>query len=249
MKIVVENLAVEYQDSGSGPVLLFLHGWKDTLHTFDSLIASLPKKWRVIALDMPGFGKTETPAQAWDLDNYVNWTRAFIKKMDISPYCIVGHSFGGRVAIKGIGAGNLSAEKMILIGGAGISKQKSLRNRLVTFVAKAGKYLTILPPFILWRRKIKTALYSKIGSDYLGAGSLKETYLKIIKEDVRNYAEKITIPTLLIWGAEDSQTPVTDGRIFEGLISDSILKVIPETGHFVHQENPQLVATYIGEFL
>ena len=92
-------------------------------------------------------------------------------------------------------------------------------------------------------------MYGFIGSDYLNTGKLKETFLKIISEDLSASAKNITIPTLLIWGVNDTETPLTDGKKLSQLISGSELKVLNETGHFVHREKSQGVAKLIQEFL
>ena len=97
MKIIVQNLATEYLDEGNGKVVLFLHGWQDNLHTFDSLASLLSPTWRIVRLDLPGFGKSEVPKETGELDNYVQFVKDFINKLDIHVYALVGHSFGGQL--------------------------------------------------------------------------------------------------------------------------------------------------------
>jgi len=92
-------------------------------------------------------------------------------------------------------------------------------------------------------------MYSFIGSDYLNTGALREIFLKIISEDLSASAKKITTPTLLIWGENDTETLLSDGKQLAGLIPNSKLKVISGTGHFVHKEKSQEVAKLVQEFL
>ena len=249
MKIIVQNLATEYLDEGVGQVLLFLHGWQDNFHTFDSLASLLSPTRRVIRLDLPGFGKSEVPKESWNLDNYVQFVKEFIEKLDIKVYALVGHSFGGRIAIKGEATKNLQAQKIILIGSAGIAKNRTFRNSLLKILAKIGGLITYIPPLIFWRKALRKRMYGFIGSDYLNTGKLKETFLKIISEDLSASARKITTPTLLIWGESDTETPLSDGKQLAGLIADSKLKVISGAGHFVHKEKSQEVAKLVQEFL
>ena len=249
MKIIVQNLATEYLDEGTGKVVLFLHGWQDNLHTFDSLASLLSPTWRIVRLDLPGFGKSEVPKETWNLDNYVQFVKDFINKLDIHVYALVGHSFGGRITIKGEATKNLQAQKIILIGSAGIAKNRTFRNSLLKILAKIGGLITYIPPLIFWRKALRKRMYGFIGSDYLNTGKLKETFLKIISEDLSASAKNITIPTLLIWGVNDTETPLTDGKKLSQLISGSELKVLNETGHFVHREKSQGVAKLIQEFL
>lgn len=249
MKIIVQNLATEYLDNGIGKVLLFLHGWQDNLHTFDSLVSILSPTLRIIRLDLPGFGKSEAPKETWDLNNYVQFTKDFVQKLDIQVYAFVGHSFGGRIAIKGEATKNLQAQKIILIGSAGIAKNRTFRNSLLKILAKIVGLITYIPPLIFWRERLRKKIYSFIGSDYLNTGKLKETFLNIIFEDISASAKKITTPTLLIWGENDTETPLSDGKKLAGLIADSKLKIISGVGHFVHKEKSQEVAKLIQEFL
>lgn len=249
MKIIVQNLATKYQDNGTGSVLLFLHGWQDDLHTFDALVSDLSSIHRIVRLDLPGFGMTERPKQPWGVDEYVQFVADFIKKLDIHVDVLVGHSFGGRIVIKGVATKSFCPCKLVLIGSAGIAKRRTFRNRALIFLAKIGKVIMCVPPFLYWRKKLRKRLYTAIGSDYYHTGSLKETFLKIISEDLSTYAQSITLPTLLIWGKDDTATPTSDGERFSQLIFQSELHVLPAAGHFVHKEKSQEVSKLIQEFI
>lgn len=249
MKIIVQNLAIEYQDKGSGKVVLFLHGWQDTLHSFDFVTALLSPPFRVVRLDLPGFGQSETPKEAWNLDNYVQFVEAFIHKLNLDVYALVGHSFGGRITIKGQATKKLQPQKAVLISSAGIAKNRTLRNLAVNIVAKIGRLVTYIPPLFFWRNKIRKKMYGYIGGDYLSAGKLKETFLNIIAEDLSVSATQVTVSTILIWGANDTDTPLCDGKKLAALIPNSELKVISDSGHFVHKEKPDIVAKLLKDFL
>lgn len=248
MKLIVNNLAVEYSDQGEGPIILFLHGWKDNSRTFDPLIPFLPN-FRIIRMDLPGFDNSETPNTSWDLNAYVNLVKKFITKLNLNVNALVGHSFGGRIIIKGLATKNIKAEKAVLIGSAGVSKTNTAKNFLFLLTAKIGKILTLFPPLIFWRQKIKQKFYNQIGSDYLDAGTLRNIFLNIVREDLTAAAKKITIPTLLIWGDCDTQTPINDGKKLNHLINNSQLKIINNIGHFPHRENPEKIADLIKNFI
>lgn len=249
MKTIIQNLAVEYQDEGEGKVILFLHGWQDNLRTFDAITQFLTRNYRVVRLDCPGFGESETPKETWDLDNYVEFVKNFIQKLNIQVDVLVGHSFGGRIAIKGAATNNLQPAKIILINSAGIAKGKTLRNSVLKVIAKIGNILISIPLFVFWKGKLREKFYKYIGSDYLNAGAMRETFLKIIAEDLSGSAKKINIPTLLIWGENDTETPLSDGKLFSQIIPNSKLEIINNTGHFVHQEKPKEVAKLIQKFI
>jgi len=249
MKIIIQNLAIEYSDEGQGPVMLMIHGWGDSLHTFDKLIPALVAQRRIVRIDLPGFGKSETPKETWNLNNYVMCVKNFVEKMNLRVDTLVGHSLGGRIIIKGEAEGMLTARKNILIASAGVAKRRTVRNVIVRIAAKIGKIVLYIPPFIFWRTKLRRKFYARIGSDYLDAGMLRETFLAIIKEDLSRSASKITLPSLLIWGREDTSTPLEEGRRMNDLIKGSILEIVEGAGHFVHQEKSEEVARLINHFV
>lgn len=248
MKIIVGNIAAEYRDEGNGPVMLLLHGWKDNLHTFDPLVPLLSDKWRVVRVDLPGFGQTEVPDTAWYLDDYVGFVKNFLDKLGVRADVLVGHSFGGRITIKGIATNIIPARTIILIASAGIAKTHTLRNASYKALAKTGKLITGIPPFRMWRRQLWQKLYQQAGSGYPEAGPFRDTFLHIIKEDVSSAASQISTPALLIWGSQDMETPLHDGKRLSELIRGSRLEVIFGAGHFVHRQHPDTVARLIREF-
>lgn len=248
MKIIVKNIAVEYRDQGSGLVILFLHGWMDSLRTFDKLISEFGVGWRVIRVDLPGFGQSEMPKKAWSLNDYAQFVKDFIDKLGIQADVLIGHSFGGRIIIKSVAEDVIKAKKIVLIASAGVVKTYAFRN-FFKILAKIGKVLSLIPPLIFWRQKLRQKLYEQTNSDYLKAGALKETFLKIITEDLKFAASRIKSPVLLIWGSYDKETPLVDGEHLSKLIGGSELKVIANAGHFVHKEKPKEVVQLIEEFL
>jgi len=248
MKTIVLNLATEYRDEGEGPAILLLHGWGDTLRTFDALAAELGKTRRVIRLDLPGFGGSEITQQAWNVSAYANFVRAFLEKLGIAPKTIIGHSFGGRIAIKGVAQKILTPEQLILIAAAGNANRKTLRSAGFAALAKTGKVVSLVLPHAM-QEKLRARLYAKAGSDYLDAGLMRETFLNVVREDLTHDAEKIAIPTLIIWGADDATTPLYDGRRFHKNIPGSRLEVIEGAGHFVHREKAAEVARLIETFI
>ena len=250
MKLIVSGLAAEYADEGSGPVILMLPGWMNTLHNFDALTSLLAAKYRIVRLDLPGFGGgTEAPPSDWHISDYATFVKSFIEKVGLTSYILIGHSFGGRVAIKGVGQNILHPSRLILIGSAGIAKHRTLRNRILTVFAKIGKMILYIPPLFFWRKQIRKKLYKWLRSDYLAAGAMSRVYLNAIREDLQEYARKISIPTLLIWGSDDEMVPQRDGKLFANLVKDSKLEILPGVGHSPHCDRPEEVAQLITKFL
>ncbi len=248
MKTIVNGLAVEYSDQGEGLVILMLHGWADTMHTFDVVVRELTL-FRIIRLDLPGFGKSERPHDIWGVGEYATFVHDFLAKIQVRSYVLIGHSFGGRIAIKGVGTGVLEPEKLILIASAGIAKERGFKNEMLRIVAKGGKALSLIPPFSAYRQQMRKRLYQSIGSDYFAAGSMRDIFLKVVGEDLLPYAANINIPTLMIWGRKDGSTPLSDGERIHAAIKGSHINIIDGASHFVHQENPEEVSRLMREFI
>lgn len=235
-------------DEGAGTILLMLHGWGDSLHTFDALTAEIPKH-RIIRLDLPGFGGSEQPPKAWTVGDYAVFVGAFLEKIVVQPDTIVGHSLGGRIAIKGTADGILTPRKLVLIASAGNAQRNTVRNAAFLVAAKAGKAVTTIWPLSLLKARAKAHLYKKAGSDYADAGLLRETFLNVIREDLSKDAARVDIPTLLIWGDADTTTPLSDGRRFANTIPHAHLEIIGSAGHFVHSERASDVARIVLSFI
>jgi pimeloyl-ACP methyl ester carboxylesterase len=246
--ILANNLITKYEDEGEGHVILILHGWRRSMSDFDEITKILKNNYRIIRVDLPGFGETQMPSKTWKLDDYVDFIKSFIEKLEIKPYTLVGHSFGGRIIIKGTAEKKLEAEKIILISAAGV-KMDAFRKKIFQLLAKIGDIVSYIPPLIFVRKKLKHKFYKIIDSDYLESGNMKEVFKAVIEEDLTSFAKEIKKDTLLIWGDKDIQTPLKDGKFLNSLIADSRLEIIPNCGHFVHQEEPQKVADIISNFV
>ncbi len=249
MKTIVNNIALEYMDEGQGPVLFFMHGWQDNLSTFEAIKNQLVAKYRVIRLDLPGFGYSDTPVTAWNLDNYIDCVSAFLQKMEVSPRAIVSHSFGGRITIKGIAIGKIKTEKVVLIASAGLSKRFTIKNLAIKIISKVVGVALRIPGISFWRDRVRNTFYKVIKSDYINAGALQNIFLNIIKEDLAKFAPQLQNETLLIWGDKDTATPIADGKRLAKLIPNSRLEILHGSSHFVHREKSEEVAKLILDFV
>jgi pimeloyl-ACP methyl ester carboxylesterase len=249
--LIVDDLDVHYAEQGQESVVLLLHGWGTSLVTFNELISAWGDKGkRFITLDLPGFGGSEAPPVAWDVSAYASFVQNFLVKLGIDELqVVIGHSLGGRIAIKGVTEGKFRPKQLVLIASAGTASTHSARSALYMIIVKMGRALTNIPPLSLLREQLRKGLYKVAGSsDYLNAGYMKETFLKIVRENLTEDARKIKIPSLLVWGENDTETPLIEGRTLRGAIRDSKLDIISGAGHFVHQEKPKEVAERIVRF-
>lgn len=251
MKIMVDSQLVEYKDEGSGPVIVLLHGWGANLGSFNDLAKELSGSNRVIRVDFPGFGGSAKPDNSWGVGEYGMFVSAFLKKLQInSVYAHIGHSFGGRVIIKGIATGILSAEKIVLLDTAGVKPSASTKKAFLRTIAKVGKVVTSAPGLRKLRPLLRKKLYKAAGStDYLDAQAMQKIFLNTINEDLLAYVSSISQPTYLIWGETDTETPVADAYKILNELPDGKLTVIPDAGHFVYLDEPTIVTNELKEFL
>ena len=237
-----------YVSEGSGRTVIILHGWGDNVVGWVQFIDKLAKQYRVVALDLPGFGKTQAPKTAWGLDEYASFVAAFVQKTELEPWAIVGHSNGGAIALRGLGSGKLHTERLVLLASAGIRNEHMGRSKVLGVFTKLGK-LIMSPLPQTTKKKIQQKVYTLVGSDMLVAENLQETFKKIIVDDVRSDAKNIKIPTLLVYGQDDTSTPARYGKILHGLLADSRLDILPQAGHFVHLDQPDKTLEMMKDFL
>jgi pimeloyl-ACP methyl ester carboxylesterase len=251
VKVLVNNQLLEYKDEGSGRVLVLLHGWGTSLGTFDQLAGHLAQNFRVIRFDFPGFGQSPKPADDWSVRSYAEITKALFEKLNIDEvYAVIAHSFGGRVVIKGVKQGLLAPKNIVLIGSAGVKPNQSASKSFYRTVAKVGKLATSVPGLRKVQPPLRKRLYSAAGStDYLQAKQMQPIFLNVINEDLLPEVVSITQPTLLIWGKDDSETPLRDAHLMLASLGNGHLVVVPDAGHFVYTEAYDTVISELNKFL
>lgn len=244
-KVVIDGLLASYiKINPDAPIkVLFLHGWQANSDLWQDVFSELKEDdLAIYALDLPGFGGSEAPKSPFGVSDYAKFVKSFAEKIGIKDIILVGHSFGGRIAIK-LSAETRLVNKLILVNSAGlILKDKSMTR----FVARLARPF-FAPKFM---RKVRRSVYKKLGStDYLDSGDLRETYLKVIGEDLTPYLAKISIPTLLIWGDKDEEAPLEIGKKMNEKIKGSKMVVFKGVGHFTFLERKDEFAKVLKEFI
>lgn len=252
MHVLVKKLRINYTRQGTGKTILLLHGWGVDLTSFDSLAEHLAKNFEVIRLDFPGFGNSDTPTVAWTVQDYAKFIEDFLASAEVPTlHAVIGHSFGGRVIIKLHEQNKLDVEKIVFMGSAGIKPRANLQTKVTKIVAGLIKPMTKIPLLSKATISIISRAKNRLESlDYKATtGPMRQTFLNVINEDLTPSLSLIKKPTLLIWGAEDHDTTLSDARLFHAHIKTSKLRILQNAGHFVFNDKPRKVNAWIESFL
>ena len=241
-----------FRSTGEGKPLLILHGWDSSSDSWIRVQEILSKKgFKVICPDFPGFGKSKTPPEIWRLDDYLNWLVEFINFLNLEKFYLLGHSFGGRIAIKLAAQYPEKIEKLILCDPAGLRIKPNLKRRIVLLVSSFGDAVFSLKPLRIFKDAARNIFYFFLRrTDYVRAeGTMREIFKEILKEDLLPLLSGINIKTLLIWGENDKLIPLKYASIFKANIKDSKFETLPKVGHNPHLEAPEKLSEIIIKFL
>ena len=237
------NIAYRYKKGESDKTVLLLHGWGGNLNSFRALEQDLIQaNYSVVTLDFPGFGGSDLPNEDWTLDDYVKVVEELINVEQLQNVCVVAHSFGGRVAIKLCATKQNMVQKLVLVDSAGIKPKFSLKKCIKIWHYKLVKKLV--------KAKILKKNLSKYGSEDYKAmpKELKSVFNKIVNTNLNQDSKKIVIPTLLIWGKDDKDTPLYMAKKLNKNIKDSAIITL-NGGHFAYLNNTNKFSVIIKSFL
>lgn len=248
METTINGIKTNYQVFGEGRPFLILHGWGSNSERWQKVGELLAEKGlKVIIPDMPGFGKSEKPKTPWNFNNYVSWAEEFTKTLNLESFSLLGHSFGGAIAVKVAVDAPQKTNRLFLVASACIRKRTVLK-KVLAKISKVVKVFSFLPYYLLVRKAFYKFIIRK--SDYVYTeGIMKETYLKAISEDLSCHLSFIKAPTIIIWGDKDESTPVEDAHFINKKIRNSKLIIIPGADHNLNQKAPEILAEKILENL
>lgn len=189
--------------------------------------------------------------EPWDIDDYCNLIVEFTKMFKIENPVVAGHSHGGRVILKLASSGLLKPSKIVLLDAAGLIPKKSFRQKARAKSFKVIKATLTLPVIKNYSENLLNKARAHYGSaDYNAAPLvLRQTLVKLVNTDLRNEISSIKCPTLLIWGENDTATPLSDAKIIESLIPDAGLCVLKGCGHYSFCEKPYEAHAILRSFI
>lgn len=251
MNVVIDGLNINYTDIGEGTPVLLLHGWGSSCEVYTGFINILKNRCRLVAPDFPGCGKSDTMAEPWDLEKYCDFVLKFMAAVGLDNPIMMGHSHGGRVTLYMTATGMVSPKKIVLLDAAGLIPKKTFKQKYRAKSFKAIKAVLTLPVI----KKFSASLLDKArrhygSADYNAAPEvLRKTLVSLVNTDIRDVLPNIKCPSLLIWGENDTATPLSDAKTIESLIPDAGLCVIKGTGHFSFVERPYEANAIINSFI
>jgi len=238
LKISIKDLNINYIQYGKGKDIVLLHGWGQNIEMMKPIGDNFSDRFRITILDLPGFGESDEPKNTWKIDDYELLLEEFIKKLKIKKPIMIGHSFGGRLAIR-YSARN-TIEKLVLFGSPCIRVQEALPLKV-----RLLKSLKKLPGMNSFGEYMKKYIGSR---DYKAASPvMRQTLVEVVNEDLSKYAKEIEEPTLLIWGENDTEAPVAEAKELEKIMLDAALIILPGT-HYAYLENLQQVINILNNF-
>lgn len=233
--------------------IVILHGWNLSGERFAPLARALEKKgYRIFSPDFPGFGNEPPPPESWHVADYAQFLAGYIRSKKISSPILIGHSFGGRVALKYVELfGSSSAKKLILTGTPGFSPIPSKKLMVFLLISKIGGFFFSLPGLHAIEDDARKFLYKLAGArEFLRAeGVMRQTFKYVVADDLSTSMKSVAVPCLLVWGEHDAIVPVSIAARMEQCISGAKLTVIPDADHGVPFHQPDRFVSVIDSFL
>ncbi len=268
--VSVGGRAVNLVDLGRGPVLIFVHGLSGSWQNWLENLPELARDHRVVALDLPGFGESELPAQRISMAGYADVVDGVLEQLGVDTADLVGNSMGGLVALEVALRFPSRVRRLVLVSPAGISAQGLLGDRAMVALRRSERLITGYNGF--WaaradrvsrraglRRQLLRAsaahpdlLPAPLASEQLkvsGRPGFLDALEAIIRTSIRPRLGDVACPTLIVWGTADRLVPVRDAERFARGIRGSTVVRYADTGHVAMLERPEQFNADLRSFL
>ena len=258
MEATIQGCRIFYRytkaEKANGSTILLLHGWGCDGSIFSFIEKGLSEQADVLTVDFPGHGQSGEPPVPWGVPEYAGQIAGLLESLSIAKVRVVAHSFGGRVAVYLASHRPEMVEQMVLTGAAGIrkpltetQKKRQARFKRMNAILNALKRLRLLRAMVeRWqaalRRRYGSADYARLNEN------MRRTFSKVISQDLYPFLKDIQAPTLLVWGSEDTETPLWMGDQMEKAIPDAGLVVFESRTHFAFIEEWQRFLTIVRQF-
>ena len=228
---------VSFIQQGTGRDLVFFHGYLSSKESFTAQIEYFSRFYRVTAFDFLGFGQSAPLNEAFSVSDYAEWTKALLDALKIERPHVVAHSFGCRVAVKMAKGDGQVFDKMLLTGPAGVILKRGFGYKLKV---KAYRLVKKFAPNYAEKHFGSTEYRSL-------PPVMRESYKKIVNEDLRADAREISNEVLMVVGEEDKTTPIEEAEAYLVCLENGWIKRM-EGGHFAFAEHPLAFNLIAEEF-
>ena len=260
----VDGLKVHYKETGpqAAPALLLMHGFGSSLQAWDDWSLKLEQKYRVIRLDLPGFGLTgASPANDYSEEKDLAILTHFADKLGLEKFSIIGHSMGGKMAWTLAASQPERVQALVLMAPDGFPEAKDFGTKPYEVPAVTGLIKYFLPKYLV-RKSIEPAFaeadalsdarvnryYDMLRAPGVRAAILERSNQTIYTDPVPRL-KAIKAPTLLIWGEQDQMIPSTNAKSYASVLSNSTTVLVPKLGHLLQEEQPEKGLTAVMQFL
>ena len=238
MQKTYKGLDINYvfYDNKSKVNLVYLHGWGQNIEMMEPIAKPFSKKYNVLILDLPGFGLSPEPKEAWTLYDYAEMVNFFVKELKMNNPILIGHSFGGKISL--CYALKYKTNKLVLLASP---YEKKISKP--TFKMKVFKLLKKTPFASFAKRHMGS-------TDYRNASDMMRNILvKHVNLDLKDELKNIKCPTLLIWGTNDEAVDYEDALKLEKLIPDCGLVTYEGCTHYAYLERLDQTISVLDSFI
>ena len=241
MNIKIDDVLVNYINYGNkkGKDVVLLHGWGQNIEMMKPLGDGI-KESNIYIIDLPGFGGSTEPKNAWQLIDYVEFLNKLFKKLNIKKPVLIGHSFGGEISL--LYASVYDVDKIVILDSPyrPIVKKVSLKQKIFK-IAKKIPVLNKLEGFA--KRHTGTKEY-RSASD-----TMRKILVNSVNSDITNEIKKIKAPVIIIWGEYDDTVPLIDAYDLEKLLVDSAVIVYEGKTHYAYLEELGRTINIVNSFI
>ncbi len=252
MMININGSSIEYNVVGSGKHnLLLLHGWDVDYNTFDPIVEELSAHFKIWMFNFPGCGASPEPDAPLELADYAKLVTGFMKNQKIQNPIVIGHSHGGRIGAYMASQKDCKFRRLILVDSSGIQDKHKNTSLIKAYAFKSVKFLAKVPVFNWLLSDFLEEYRLKYGSDdyKIATPVMRQTLVNLIKVDLTPMLATIQLPTLILWGAKDTQTPLSQGKLMVEQIPNAELVIFEHAGHYAFLDHPQGFLAAVKHFL